>query len=109
MEQHPTSVLEQLEGWLDQGGLLPVHGARLLRQVGQQKKSFDSQLISQSLDFSNGVELAKALAEEGASVFGWDLEWNMNYNINRLHAFYTSDVTKPSYITLKREAERDIR
>jgi len=32
---------------------------------------------------SNGVELAKALAEEGASVFGWDLEWNMNYNINR--------------------------
>ena len=33
--------------------------------------------------FSNGVELAKALAEEGASVFGWDLEWNMNYNINR--------------------------
>jgi len=32
---------------------------------------------------NNGVELAKALAEEGASVFGWDLEWNMNYNINR--------------------------
>jgi len=32
---------------------------------------------------SNGVELAKALFEEGASVFGWDLEWNMNYNINR--------------------------
>ena len=33
--------------------------------------------------FSAGVELAKALGEEGASVFGWDLEWNMNYNINR--------------------------
>ena len=33
--------------------------------------------------FSNGVELAKALYSEGASVFGWDLEWNMNYNINR--------------------------
>jgi hypothetical protein len=32
---------------------------------------------------SNGVELAKALSEEGASVFGWDMEWNMNYNINR--------------------------
>lgn len=32
---------------------------------------------------SAGVELAKALGEEGASVFGWDLEWNMNYNINR--------------------------
>jgi len=30
-----------------------------------------------------GVELAKALHNEGANVFGWDLEWNMNYNINR--------------------------
>lgn len=32
---------------------------------------------------NNGVELAKALASEGANVFGWDMEWNMNYNINR--------------------------
>jgi len=32
---------------------------------------------------NNGVELAKALYNEGASVFGWDMEWNMNYNINR--------------------------
>jgi len=32
---------------------------------------------------NNGVELAKALNNEGASVFGWDMEWNMNYNINR--------------------------
>ena len=29
------------------------------------------------------MELAKALYNEGASVFGWDMEWNMNYNINR--------------------------
>lgn len=36
------------------------------------------------ITFSNGVELAKALNNEGASVFGWDMEWNMNYNINRL-------------------------
>jgi len=32
---------------------------------------------------SNGVELTKALASEGASVFGWDMEWSINYNINR--------------------------
>ena len=29
------------------------------------------------------MELAKALHNEGASVFGWDIEWNMNYTINR--------------------------
>ena len=40
-------------------------------------------IILHLLLFSNGVELAKALYSEGASVFGWDLEWNMNYNINR--------------------------
>ena len=27
--------------------------------------------------------MAKALYNEGASVFGWDMEWNMDYNINR--------------------------
>ncbi|XP_023343432.1 uncharacterized protein LOC111712908 [Eurytemora carolleeae] len=32
---------------------------------------------------NNGVELAKALSMDGAHVFGWDLEWNMDYNINR--------------------------
>ena len=85
MEQHPTSVLEQLEGWCDQSGLLPLHCPRLLWQVGN---TTGVQLCLQSpINFSNGVELAKALAEEGASVFGWDLEWNMNYNINRLLCF----------------------
>ena len=33
--------------------------------------------------FSNGVKLAQALSEDGAHVYGWDMEWNMNYNINR--------------------------
>jgi hypothetical protein len=32
---------------------------------------------------SNGVLLAEALSADGAHVFGWDMEWNMNYNINR--------------------------
>jgi len=32
---------------------------------------------------SNGVKLAEALGKDGAHVYGWDLEWNMNYNINR--------------------------
>ena len=32
---------------------------------------------------NNGVELAKALTEEGASVFGWDLEWQMNFHVSR--------------------------
>ena len=36
------------------------------------------------MSFSNGVKLAQALSEDGAHVYGWDMEWNMNYNINRL-------------------------
>ena len=56
----------------------------------------------ETLDFSNGVELAKALAEEGASVFGWDLEWNMNYNINRL----AHRMSQIPLISLSRERQR---
>ena len=45
------------------------------------------------------MELAKALYNEGASVFGWDMEWNMNYNINRYRGTrvprYNSRVTCP--------------
>ena len=32
---------------------------------------------------SNGVALAEALGKDGAHVFGWDIEWGINYNINR--------------------------
>ena len=49
--------------------------------------------------FSNGVELAKALFSEGANVFGWDMEWNMNYNINR---FYCHSISLINIITVNR-------
>ena len=104
VEQHPTPLLEQLESGFDQSRLLPVHRPCLLWQVGNVTTGVQFCLQS-SINFSNGVELAKALAEEGASVFGWDLEWNMNYNINR-SVFSISDqkvVTMPSNMILMRE------
>ena len=27
--------------------------------------------------------MAKALYDDGASVFGWDMEWNMDWSVNR--------------------------
>ncbi len=33
---------------------------------------------------SNGIEIANILHGTGAQVIGWDLEWNMNFNSNRL-------------------------
>ena len=32
---------------------------------------------------SNGLKIANALEQQGAHVIGWDLEWNMNFNVNR--------------------------
>ena len=61
-----------------------MHRPSLLWQVGFKTGMVQSSVGNHLSIASNGVELAKALAEEGASVFGWDLEWNMNYNINRL-------------------------
>ena len=31
----------------------------------------------------NGLKIANALEQQGAHVIGWDLEWNMNFNVNR--------------------------
>ena len=31
-----------------------------------------------------GMRIADLLASRGVQVFGWDLEWNMNFNVNRL-------------------------
>ena len=42
--------------------------------------------------YSNGVELAKALSSEGAHVYGWDMEWNMDYNINRYSTIIWSGI-----------------
>lgn len=61
-----------------------MHRPSVLWQVGFKTGMAQSSVGNHLSIASNGVELAKALAEEGASVFGWDLEWNMNYNINRL-------------------------
>ena len=33
---------------------------------------------------SNGVKIANSLEQSGAQVIGWDLEWKMNFTINRL-------------------------
>ena len=33
---------------------------------------------------SNGLKIANALEQQGAHVIGWDLEWNMNFVVNRL-------------------------
>ncbi len=38
-----------------------------------------------------GVLLADALSADGALVFGWDLEWNMNYTVNRYTDLKSAD------------------
>ena len=32
---------------------------------------------------ANGLKIANALERKGEHVIGWDLEWNMNFKINR--------------------------
>lgn len=83
MELHQTTIFQQLESGTCVTWLLSMYCSCFLWKVIMQWNLPVHRYWHNSTCSSNGVELAKALYNEGASVFGWDMEWNMNYNINR--------------------------
>ena len=81
-EQYQDAILWQLEGWTCQTQLLRLYSSSSLGKV-----SFTNNFpfLCLATVSRNGVRTADALFTAGGSVFGWDIEWNMNFTDYRLH------------------------